>query len=80
MLRLGRGQTVPQSSWRVAEIRPTQATFTRLLPDRSDAFSISITRGASIDFSALDQHLLHATDPLPLSETQVLVNPARGRR
>lgn len=77
--RLRRGDTVPQSTWRLTEIRADRATFTRPLPDSGKALSISAAPGDTIDFSDLDQRQARAAEAVPAVESHVIVNRARTR-
>ncbi|GMV30259.1 MAG: hypothetical protein AMXMBFR59_23840 [Rhodanobacteraceae bacterium] len=77
--RLRRGDTVPQSAWRLSEIRAGRATFTRPLPDSGRAISISAAPGDTIDFSDLDQRQAQAAEAAPAVESHIIVNRARTR-
>jgi hypothetical protein len=77
--RLRRGDSVPQSAWRVDGIHGDRATFARTLPGSGAGLAISAARGETIDFAALDQRQARAAEPAPVVESHVIVNPARTR-
>lgn len=77
--RLRRGDSVPQSAWRVEGIRGDRVTFARTLPGSGAGLALSAARGETIDFAALDQRQARAAEPAPVVESHVIVNPAHTR-
>lgn len=77
--RLRRGESVPQSAWRLGEVHAGRATFTRMLPDSGTTLAITAARGETLDFAALDQRHADAAQPAATVESHVIVNQARSR-
>ena len=77
--RLQRGDAVPSGQWRVERIDDASAVFTRDLPGRKAPLMISVKRGETIDFAALDARHGQTPPPRVVVDSSVQALPARPR-
>lgn len=73
LLRLRSGETLPDTAWRVAEVREDEAVFARPLPGRGGVLNVGVKRGATVDFTALDRN--QAAPPAPQPQRQFHLTP-----
>lgn len=78
-LRLQRGETVGSGPWRIGRITANAAVFVRDLPGRAEPLAVTVERGATIDFVALDARHGRAPEPAIVLDGRMSVQPARTR-
>lgn len=77
--RLRRGETVPQSAWRVDALRGEHVTFVRTRPQDGRGLAFEAARGDRVDFSALDARVAAGDAAPPPISGDVIINRAQSR-